>query len=253
MTGRSSAGSDKNQRPWPEPPELPRPVIMTQGWMDAVFLHWRIPEAVAATRMPPGVRPDTYDGSSWLGLIGFRPLRTTISSGPTIPYFGTFVEVNVRLYSREPSGRRGVVFLSMDASRLAFVMAARAARFPYIWSRLSFRPRIEAGNGVAYSVHRFRRGPKSDFSVTPAPGQEANDTLSTHLTARFGLHTRLLGRTLYLPNTHPAWPLYRAELVSLDDQLIAAAGIEVSGHPESVLYSPGVRSSFGRPSIVGKD
>jgi uncharacterized protein YqjF (DUF2071 family) len=140
----------------------------------------------------------------------------------------------------------------MDASRLAFVMAARAARFPYIWSRLSFRPRIEAGSGVAYSVHRFRNGPTSGFSVVPAPGQQANPPLSIHLTARFGLHTRLLGRTLYLPNTHPAWPLYRAELVSLDDQLVAATGIKVSGHPESVLYSPGVRSSFGRPQLLGK-
>ncbi|MDQ4047162.1 MAG: DUF2071 domain-containing protein, partial [Actinomycetota bacterium] len=157
---------------------------MTQSWLDAVFLHWRIPEAVAATRMPPGVRPDTYDGSSWVGLIGFRLQETTISTGPAIPYFGTFIEVNVRLYSREPSGRRGVVFLSMDASRLAFVMAARAARLPYIWSRLSFRPRIEPGSDVAYSVHRFRHGPTSDFSVSPAPGQEANDPLSIHLTAR---------------------------------------------------------------------
>jgi uncharacterized protein YqjF (DUF2071 family) len=187
-----------------------------------------------------------------VGLIGFRLQGTAISTGPAIPYFGTFTEVNVRLYSREPSGRRGVVFLSMDASRLAFVMAARAARLPYIWSRLSFRPRIEAGSGVAYSVQRFRHGPTSDFSVSPGPEQEAHDPLSIHLTARFGLHTRLLGRTLYLPNTHPAWPLYRAELVSLDDQLVAATGIKVSGRPESVLYSPGVRSSFGRPHILGK-
>jgi uncharacterized protein len=252
MTGHPSPGAYERQRPWPEPPELSRPVIMTQGWLDAVFLHWRIPEAVAATRMPPAVRPDTYDGSSWVGLIGFRLHGTTISTSPAIPYLGTFIEVNVRLYSREPSGRRGVVFLSMDASRLAFVMAARAARLPYVWSRLSFRPRIEAGSGIAYSVQRFRHGPTSYLSVRPAPGQEANDPLSIHLTARFGLHTRLLGRTLYLPNTHPAWPLYRAELGSLDDQLIAATGIKVSGHPESVLYSPGVLSRFGLPRMLGK-
>jgi uncharacterized protein YqjF (DUF2071 family) len=225
---------------------------MTQGWLDAVFLHWRIPEAVAATRMPPGVRPDTYDGSSWVGLIGFRLQRTTISSGPAIPYFGTFIEVNVRLYSREPSGRRGVVFLSMDASRLAFVLAARAARLPYIWSRALFRPPIETGSGVGYSLRRFGNGPTSEFSVTPARDREANDPLSIHLTARFGLHTRLLGRTIYLPNTHPDWPLYRARLTSLDDQLIAATGIKVSGQPESVLYSPGVRSSFGPPHILAK-
>jgi uncharacterized protein len=252
MTGRSSAGSYGSRDPWPEPPELPQPVITTQEWLDAVFLHWRIPEAVAATRMPPGVRPDTYDGSSWVGLVGFRLHRATIASGPVIPYLGTFTEVNVRLYSREPSGRRGVVFLSMDASRLAFVVAARAARIPYVWSGAHFRPPLESRGGVGYSVRRFRHGATSDFSVAPARAREANDPLSIHLTARFGLHTRLLGRTLYWPNAHAAWPLYRAELTSLDDQLIAAAGIKVSGPPESVLYSPGVRSTFGRPQILGR-
>jgi len=252
MTGHSSAGSYKTRNRWPEPPDVPRPVSTTQEWLDAVFLHWRIPEALAATKMPRGVGADTHDGSSWVGLIGFRLHGATIASGPAIPYFGTFTEVNVRLYSREPSGRRGVVFLSMDASRLAFVVAARAARIPYVWSRARFRPPLEAGGGIGYSVRRFRHGATSDFSVTPAGDQEANDPLSIHLTARFGLHTRLLGRTLYLPNTHAPWPLYRAELASLNDQLVAAAGIKVSGPPESVLYSPGVRSTFGRPQILGR-
>jgi uncharacterized protein YqjF (DUF2071 family) len=174
----------------------------------------------------------------------------TISRGPTIPYLGTFIEVNVRLYSREPGGRRGVVFLSMDASRLAFVMAARPSGLPYVWSRALFRPRIETSSAIAYSVRRFRHGATSDFSVAPTHDHEANDPLSIHLTARFGLHTRVLGRTMYLPNAHPAWPLYRAELTSLDDHLVAAAGINVSGLPESVLYSPGVRSSFGRPQFL---
>jgi uncharacterized protein YqjF (DUF2071 family) len=102
-------------------------------------------------------------------------------------------------------------------------------------------------------VRRFRHGATSDFSVTPVRDQEANDPLSIHVTARFGLHTRLLGRTQYLPTIHPAWPLYQAKLSSLDDRLVAAAALKVSGPPESVLYSPGVRSSFGRPQILRKN
>lgn len=50
--------------PWPEPPQLPGPVIMDQRWTDALFLHWRLPESTAAAFMPPGVMPDVYDGSS---------------------------------------------------------------------------------------------------------------------------------------------------------------------------------------------
>ena len=111
---------------------------MDQRWTDAVFLHWRIPEAVAASFMPPGVVPDVFDGSAWVGLIGFRMQGAGLGRGPGVPYFGSFNEINVRLYSREPDGTRGVVFLSLDASRLAVVLAARAAGIPYVWSRASF-------------------------------------------------------------------------------------------------------------------
>jgi uncharacterized protein YqjF (DUF2071 family) len=248
--------------PWPNAPELPAPIIMDQRWTDAVFLHWRIPHAVAALFMPAGVVPDEFDGSAWVGLIGFRMEGAGLGRGPGIPYFGSFNEINVRLYSREPDGTRGVVFLSLDATRLAVVLAARAAGIPYVWSRAGFRgagdldpldgsgPEGAANPRAGYWVRRFRAGARSDFAVAPEFDAEATDPLSLHLTARFGLHTRFRGRTMYVPNTHTAWPLYRAQLTQLEDQLVAAAGINVAGPPESVLFSSGVRTQFGRPRFL---
>jgi uncharacterized protein YqjF (DUF2071 family) len=241
--------------PWPDAPELPAPIIMDQRWMDAVFLHWRIPEAASARFMPPGVTPDVFDGSAWVGLIGFRMQGAGLGRGPGVPYLGSFNEINVRLYSRERSreseGTRGVVFRSLDASRLAVVLAARAAGIPYVWSRTSF---LGAGSArtVGYSVRRFRGGARTDFTVVPEPDVEATDPLSIHLTARFGLHSRFRGRTLYIPNTHSPWPLYRAQPTLIQDELLGAAGIDVAGPPESVLFSPGVRTQFGRPRVLEK-
>ena len=272
--------TETTKDPWPEPPELPRPIIMGQRWTDAVFLHWRIPYAVAARFMPAGVVPDVFDGSAWVGLIGFRMQGAGLGRGPGVPYFGDFNEINVRLYSREPDGTRGVVFLSLDASRLAVVLAARAAGIPYVWSRADFRgpePRVPASGerrpphpwsggtappggpaagpasadrSTGYSVRRFRHGARSDFSVVPSPDDVADDPLSLHLTARFGLHSRFRGKTLYIPNTHSPWPLLRAEVTVLEDQLVAAAGIAVVGPPESVLFSPGVHTQFGWPRVL---
>src|SRR3954462_2189085 len=133
--------------PWPEPPELPAPVIMEQKWVDAVFLHWRIPRPVASSFMPPGVVPDSFDGSDWVGLIGFSMRGAGLGRGPGVPYLGSFIEVNVRLYSREPDGTRGVVFLSLDASRLAAVLAARAAGIAYVWSRTTSRGAFTSCSG----------------------------------------------------------------------------------------------------------
>ncbi|HJV98832.1 MAG TPA: DUF2071 domain-containing protein [Arthrobacter sp.] len=242
------------QDPWPDAPVLPGPVIMDQRWTDALFLHWRIPESTAAAFMPAGVVPDSFDGSAWVGLIGFRMRKAGLGRGPAVPFFGDFNEINVRLYSREPDGTRGVVFLSLDANRLAVVLAARAAGIPYVWSRAGFHPpQADTGGGdnsTGYSVRRFHKGARSDFSVVPALGSVAVDPLSVHLTARFGLHTTFRGRTLYVPNTHTAWPLHRAEVTRLDDELISAAGINVAGPPDSVLFSPGVRTRFGRPRVL---
>jgi uncharacterized protein len=235
---------------WPLPEELPHPVIMDQRWMDAIFLHWRVPESVAARFMPRGVQPDTFDGSSWAGLIGFRMGEARIGRGPGIPYLGSFNEVNVRLYSREPDGTRGVVFLSLDANRLPVVLAARAAGIPYVWSRTGYKVRSSQPSVTGYCVRRFRHGAHSLFRAAPHRDTPVVDPLSTHLTARFGLHSVFRGQTIYVPNTHEPWPLYAADLLELDDGLMGTAGITVEGLPESVLYSPGVRTHFGRPRFL---
>jgi hypothetical protein len=87
--------------------------------------------------------------------------------------------------------------------------------------------------------------------VVRAGGALTEPTELDHfLTARWGLHTRAWGRTLHLPNEHPRWPLHRAELLALDDELMAAAGLTVTGPPASVLYSPGVPVTFGAPGIA---
>ncbi|MGQ0573304.1 MAG: DUF2071 domain-containing protein [Pseudonocardia sp.] len=54
-------------------------------------------------------------------LVGSRLAR-----GPSVPWLGTFLETNVRLYSVDATGRRGIVFLSLDADRAAVVAGARA-------------------------------------------------------------------------------------------------------------------------------
>lgn len=242
---------DPRDRGWHLAPELPRPVIMDQFWADAVFLHWRIDADTVAAYMPPGVAPDVVDGSSWVGLIGFRMIGAGLGRGMPAPYFGSFTEVNVRLYSRGPDGTRGVVFVTLDASRLAVVLAARAGGIPYVWSRCSPVVRGEgARREYGYDVDRYRRQATSRFVVRPDLASTADDRLSLELTARFGLHSTFAGRTLYIPNTHTPWPLHPATLTDVDDGLLGAAGLRVTGPPESVLFSPGVQTQFGKPRVV---
>ena len=173
--------------------------------------------------------------------------RATVFGSPAIPYFGNFVEVNVRLYAVDDQGRRGVVFVSLEASRLAAVLAARAIfALPYRWSRTRL---AHDGDTLEFGSRRhLDHALTSNIVATRGRTEVHDDPLADFLTARWALFTRVRGRTLYLRNHHEPWPLFDAELVSLDDSLLDRAGFAglAARPPDSVLYSPGVTTRFGR-------
>jgi len=236
-------------------PETARPVrrpLLVQSWHDLTFLHWAVPPATVAPFLPRGTVPDTLGGVTYVGLIGFRMVRLGALRGPGIPYLGTFCETNVRLYSVDARGRRAVVFRSLDAERLLPVLTAQALlRLPYKWARM----RLDTdGEVLRYTSRRRWPGPRGAASAMTvrvgAPVTEPS-AVEHFVTARWGLHTRAWGRSLHLPNEHPRWPLHRAELLELDDDLVTAAGLPApAGPPVSVLYSPGVPVIFGAPDTV---
>lgn len=238
----------------PDAPVLGRRQIMHQRWADVAFLHWRVDPARVAPLLPTGTTPDEFDGSSWVGLIPFRMVGAGLFRGPSVPWLGSFAETNVRLYAVDRFGRRGVVFRTLDASRLAVVLGARAAfGLPYCWARMRVQ-RIDAvtGDTIDYTTTRRwpgGRGRTSHLRVRPDPTVVRDDPLAHFLTARWGLHSRWAGRSLFVPNEHETWPLQRATLVHLTDELVAAAGLPgVSDRePDSVLFSAGVRTVFGQP------
>lgn len=215
--------------------------------------------ALVTPHLPPGVRPDLHEGSAWIGLIPFRMVGAGVGRGPAIPFLGTFLEMNVRTYSVDDAGRHGVVFLSLEAQR-ALVVAGAVAVFavPYKWARMRFavRPDDRGRLIVRYTTRRLVPGPtppSSTMEVRVGPAITTPSAGEHFLTARFGLHTRVGRRTLWVPNTHEPWPLHRATLVDLDDSLLHAAGLPgvwSDRAPDSVLFSPGVRTEFGRPQRV---
>lgn len=232
-------------------PTAPRPAgrtVFTQRWMSITFVHWAVDPDLVQPMMPPGVRPDTFDGESYVALVPFSMERIGLLGGPPVPYFGSFLETNVRLYGVDEQGRRGVVFCSLEAARLATVAVTRVTTgLNYLWASMSMQ---QDGERIEYRTRRRWPGPRGTSSrlvvdigapITPSP-------LEQFLTARWGLFLPdRRGRTRYWPNEHPEWPLHAARVVDLDDQLVAAAGFPGAADrvPDSVLYSRGVAVRFG--------
>jgi uncharacterized protein YqjF (DUF2071 family) len=229
----------------PSAPHDPRRTVFSQAWRQVAFLHWAVPPAEVAPLLPPGTRPDTLDGVTYVGLIAFRGLRGGVLGSPGLPYLGTFPEVNVRLYSVDAEGRRGVVFLSLDASRLVPVLVARGvARLPYQWASMRV---TGAGDRWDYRTRRRWPAPGPSAALAVRVGERIADPspLDLFVTARWRLHLTAYRRTLQWPVAHRPWPLHRAEVVHLRDDLVAAAGVRVTGPPDTVHWSPGVDARFG--------
>ena len=232
----------------PHAPALTGPVMMNQHWRDLTFLHWAVDPAQVAHRMPSGVRPDTLDGMTYVGLIPFRMVDAGVGRGPGVPWLGSFLETNVRLYSVDETGRRGIVFLSLDADRAAVVLGARAAfGLPYRWARMRYH---QSNDVHTYDARLRRLGDRASSHLVIRAGARRDSTeLDAFLSARWGLHQRWCGRTLHVPNSHGAWPVHDAEVLALDDELMASVGLPdlVARPPDHTGFSPGVYTEFGFP------
>jgi len=230
-------------------PYVIRRSFTLQSWRDVVFLHWRVDPGAVRPLLPRGTEPELQDGSAWVGVIGLR--MTGLRLG-TLPY-PSFLELNVRLYSVDEDGRRGVVFRAMEATDPVFAAASRSAlRLPYTWSDMRFTR--TGGGEVGYSTRRRVPAPAGvgvRLKVRPA-GTATPSALETALTSRWALHQRWYGETLRMPVNHGPWPLRRAELTYWQDTgLAAACGLpSLDDPPESVLYAAATTVRFGNGSRV---
>jgi hypothetical protein len=130
-----------------------------------------------------------------------------------------------------------VVFLTMEADHLPWVLAARAARLPYRWSRIGlvrdlhdidYRSTRRWPGPIGIGTHiRLRVGP-------PTPG----NALDHFLTARWRLHHRVGATTVTAQLAHNPWPLHAAELLGLDDNLIEATGLARPPGPPPACSTP---------------
>ncbi len=207
--------------------------------------------------MPPGVRPDTFEGVSYVGLIPFRMVDAGFGTRHAVPWAGTFLETNVRLYSVDRHGRRGVVFLSLDCNRAIVVAGARATlAVPYRWARMTHAlEHTTTSDEHTYTARLRWPGVQASSRIRVRVGDpQPRSPLMNFLSARWGAHTARWGRTIYVPNIHEPWPVRSAEVVELDDELLGSVGFGdlAQRPPDEVAFSDGVHAQFGLPTSANR-
>jgi uncharacterized protein YqjF (DUF2071 family) len=126
----------QDHRPW----QLPRTAWRwRQSWCDLLFAHWPVSAELLRRFVPEPLRVQEFDGTAWIGIVPFRMESVMHRPLPDLPWISAFPELNVRTYV-EHGGKPGVWFLSLDATNVLAVAAAR--RFficPIIARRSRFR------------------------------------------------------------------------------------------------------------------
>lgn len=212
-----------DHRPWPLPD---RPWVMTQTWHDLLFAHWPIDPALLASKIPPALELDVYEGQAWVGVVPFRMTNVAPRGIPAVPWFSAFPEVNVRTYVRV-AGKAGVYFFSLDAANPVAVAVARTLfRLPYCRAAMT----VEDAHGTIHYRSRRRRGAAAELIATYRPSVSAalarRSSLEYFLTERYCLYTvHRDGRPRRLDIHHPPWPLQAATATFERNTMADAIGI----------------------------
>ena len=259
----------------------PRFPVNAQRWQSLTFLHWPVDPAVVQGWLPPGLTVHTFDGGTWLGVVPFVMADVRVPPLPALGAWSTFPELNVRVYVRDRSGRAGIWFCGLWATRRAFVAATRAAGLPYhpahadvstggpaapdvrsdgastVPSVVRYAFVADGGAGpfrVPYEHPGLRSGrftavvrthPDADAG---SPG--ASSDLDTWLTARWNAYGVRAGALWRFPVHHEPWTLRRGTLDALDTDLHARLGLTAPTHPPLVHLTARVHARLGLPRRV---
>lgn len=223
--------------------------IMVHEWNDLTFIHYEFEPYEIQRLLPDGLKVELIDDKAWVSLVPFK-MHIEFPIIGKIPHLGNFPETNVRTYVTGPDGTRGIWFFSLDASRLSAVIAARVAyRLPYFWAKMHV---TKFENSIAYESKRidfFSRRKMSKTLVTIGEKYEDDELQNIHhlLSAQWKLFSYQFGAVYEAHAEHEPWQLFKAELQSIDDELITACGLPKPAYAPIVQYSPGVRVNISMP------
>jgi len=237
----------QNHRPYPLPDMN---WVMTQEWHHTLFVHWPVPAASLREHVPKELEIDTFDGSAWIGIVPFQVKNTRGKFTPAIPFFSSYLEVNVRTYVKY-GPRTGVYFFSLDANHLLAVLGAKAIfGLNYKQANISFQEknhfemssrRVQAAGGNAKMELRYVPDTQVFFAK---PG-----TLEHWITERYCLWTRRGSKLIRGDIHHTKWELQRAQAEISQDMLIPFVQQEFLTQQPLLHYSKYKKAFFWPPKL----
>jgi len=206
--------------------------VMRQRWSDLLFLHWPIEPESIQSRLPAGLHVDLFEGNAWIGVVPFAMERAHPVGLPPVPWISWFLELNVRTYVHDDSGRPGVWFFSLDCNQpVAVEVARRFFHLPYNHARMSADCR---SGEILYSSQRtgWDRISRFRYRRPLHPVTARDQSLEWFLVERYLLFTTDRGGRIRCGRVHhEPYRIEQAECSEWTAEPIRENGFAVPGGP----------------------
>jgi uncharacterized protein len=199
--------------------------------------------------VPRGTELDSFGGTAFVSLVGFRFLRTRLFGALPIPSHSDFDEVNLRFYVRRhhtAGDRRGVVFIREIVPKRAIAYIARTV-YGENYSRFPMRHRISAvghRKAAEYEWRLGRRWCRLHAHADGDPALPAEGSLEQFITEHYwGYSAQRNGGCLEYHVTHVPWRVWTATAAGFDGDATALYGSALAdvlrGKPHSAFIAEG--------------
>jgi uncharacterized protein len=224
--------------------------VMFQRWLHLLFLHWPIAPDLVQMTLPKGLLVDTFEGHAWLGIVPFFMRGVRPAGFISFPGISNFLELNLRTYVRDVSGRPGIWFYSLDANQMLAVWLARAAfALPYEFAEMKA---TISGDEIDYRSHRFGSGSSLRYRYRPTGrlGEARLGSLEFFLIERYRLFARR-GNKLYSGQVHHSpYQLRKVTVAQANPELFAMNGFRTPAErPAHMVYSERVDVTIYPPAL----
>lgn len=227
-------------------------IFLSAEWRHLLMLNYPVDPALLRPYVPHGVELDTWNGQTYVSVVGFHFLRTRVLGIP-MPGHSNFPEVNLRFYVRRkaPDGwRRGVVFIKEIVPRaLIATVARRCYNEPYVALPMRHRvslknDRLHDGAGLQYEWQHASQWHSLSASVTGAPQPLATGSEEEFITEHYwGYTAQSDGGCKEYQVEHPRWNIWQTREAAFSCDVAAMYGrafvVPLSVPPTSAFVAEG--------------
>jgi uncharacterized protein len=208
-------------------------VFLSAEWRDLVMVNYDVDAKLLHDYVPPGTVLDSFDGRTYVSLVGFQFRRTKLFGALPVPFHRDFDEINLRFYVRHKEGnedRRGVVFIAEIVPKWAIAKVARIV-YGENYIRLPMKHRVDTNSSTITAEYEWQQGgawSKIYVHASGAPAPAADGSLEQFITEHYwGYSKQRNGSSLEYRVEHVPWNVWKSTAAGFEGDATGIYGVEL--------------------------